>query len=114
MSYTDLTADFGRFDRDNMHRWETAGYLNWANAVLGDIVASHKSHKVSDLLERADDKAARAIHEFKKWDYLESAAGPGGLRAGRDRGQEAGDLHPDAERRPSAATQRRPVKEAAG
>ena len=73
MSYTDLAADFGRFDRDNMHRWETAGYLNWANAVLGDIVASHKSHKVSDLLERADDKAARAIHEFKAWDYLESA-----------------------------------------
>ena len=73
MSYIDLAAGFGRFDRDNMHRWETAGYLNWANAVLGDIVASHKSHKVSDLLERADDKAARAIHEFKQWDYLESA-----------------------------------------
>ena len=74
MPYTDLTAGFGRFDRDNMHRWETAGYLNWANAVLGDIVASHKSHNVSDLLERADDKAARAIHEFKEWDYLESAS----------------------------------------
>ena len=75
MSYIDVTAGFGRFDRDNMHRWETAGYLNWANAVLGDIVASHKSHKVSDLLERADEKAARAIHDFNKWDYLESAAG---------------------------------------
>jgi hypothetical protein len=40
MHYLALANGFGKFDRDNQHRWETAGYINWSNAVLGDVLAS--------------------------------------------------------------------------
>ena len=41
MQYIAVSNGFGQFDRDNMYRWETAGYLNWSNAVLG--AACHRS-----------------------------------------------------------------------
>ena len=37
MHYMDLSTNFGRFDRDNMYRWETAGYLNLSNELLEEI-----------------------------------------------------------------------------
>ena len=40
MHYIAVSNGFGRHNQDNMYRWETAGYLNWANALAGDILAS--------------------------------------------------------------------------
>lgn len=37
MSYIDLNSDFSQFDRDNMARDLTAGYINQANAILTQI-----------------------------------------------------------------------------
>ena len=39
MHYLALSNGFGMFDKDNQYRWEMAGYLNWSNAVAGDISA---------------------------------------------------------------------------
>ena len=35
MHYLTLSNQFGEHNRDNMYRWEAAGYLNWANALAG-------------------------------------------------------------------------------
>ena len=51
--------------RDNMYRWETAGYLNWANAVAGDLPASPEA-------PRGDDRPPARRPQ--------GAAGPGRLR----------------------------------
>lgn len=70
MQYIAVSNGFGQFDRDNMYRWETAGYLNWSNALLGDIQASGKADRVAGLLGSADDAAAKALDAFKAWDFL--------------------------------------------
>lgn len=69
MSYIDLSSRFSVFDRDNMHRYETAGYLNWSNALLADILASPKAGQVSNQLAAADDLAGLAQREFAGWNY---------------------------------------------
>jgi len=73
MHYLALSNGFGRFDQDNLYRWETAGYLNWANQVAGAILASKKKGLVSDLMERADQLASKAQDEFEDWDNLKAA-----------------------------------------
>jgi hypothetical protein len=50
MHYLSIANGFGRFDRDNAYRWETAGYLNWSNAILGDIMTHPKKDRVSSLI----------------------------------------------------------------
>ncbi|MCM3879326.1 MAG: hypothetical protein ND807_04375 [Vicinamibacterales bacterium] len=74
MHYIALANGFGVFDRDNQYRWETAGYLNWSNAVLGDIVTHPKARQVWPLIRQADDAAADAVEAFRRWDYLEGVA----------------------------------------
>jgi hypothetical protein len=69
MHYLTLTNRFGAHNRDNMYRWETAGYLNWANAVAGDILASDRAPFAALLLIAADTLAARARSHFNAWDY---------------------------------------------
>jgi hypothetical protein len=69
MQYIALTNQFGQFDKDNAHRWEMAGYLNWANAVAGDILASPKADGAALLLWFADASAAQALESFRRWDY---------------------------------------------
>ena len=73
MHYIALSNGFGMFDRDNQHRWEMAGYLNWSNAVLGDILANPKARLVWPLIREADDAAADAVEAFRRWDHLEGA-----------------------------------------
>ena len=73
MQYIALTNQFGRFDQDNAHRWEMAGYLNWANAVAGDILAHKQADRAQWLLWFADASAAEALEAFKKWDYEKAA-----------------------------------------
>jgi hypothetical protein len=74
MQYIALTNEFGRFDQDNAYRWEMAGYLNWSNAVAGDILAHPKADRAKLLLWFADAAAEEALDAFKKWDYLKAAA----------------------------------------
>lgn len=73
MHYITVSNGFGRHNRDNMRRWEAAGYLNWANALAGDLLASPKPSKAKGALRAADELAAHARHALKSWDYLEAA-----------------------------------------
>jgi hypothetical protein len=72
MHYLALSNGFGVFDRDNQYRWETAGYLNWANAVLGDVLHHPKASRVSSLIRRADDVAGESLEAFRDWDFLDA------------------------------------------
>lgn len=69
MSYVDVNFNFGRFDRDNMYRFETAGYLNLASQLLADIQAHPEQARVSGNMRRAERQAARALRHFNEWDY---------------------------------------------
>jgi hypothetical protein len=72
MHYISLSNGFGVHNRDNMYRWETAGYLNRANALAGDILASPRAREVQAILRAADEHAARATHELRRWVYLDA------------------------------------------
>jgi hypothetical protein len=74
MHYLSTSNGFGRFDKDNAYRWETAGYLNLANALAGDVLASSDAFRVKLLLLAADLVARGAKSSFKNWDYLNAAA----------------------------------------
>ncbi|HEX5944425.1 MAG TPA: hypothetical protein VFY66_19230 [Anaerolineales bacterium] len=73
MSYLWLTGEFGQFNQDNMYRWEFAGYLNWANDLLDDILADSDTSEVQDNLAQAEAYAAAAKAAFDQWDYLTAA-----------------------------------------
>jgi len=70
MGYMGLSPGFGIFNQDAMYRYETAGYINEANAILADIYASPRAGKVSDLLTSADGHAAAALVAYGTMDYL--------------------------------------------
>ena len=74
MSYTGLSNGFGVFDKDNLSRVVFAGYLNWANALLGKLDRHDLTVAETRQVARADELAARAKRAFDSWDYL-SAAG---------------------------------------
>ncbi len=73
MSYIDLSGGFSEFDKANMYRWEMAGYLNWANGLLGDIQGSSQSWKVWRELASAEQFARKAVDGFNDWNYLSAA-----------------------------------------
>jgi hypothetical protein len=70
MQYLSITNKFGEHNRDNMYRWETAGYLNWSNALVADIMDSEDAWKVFLLVDAADFLAQRARSRFDSWQYL--------------------------------------------
>jgi hypothetical protein len=70
MNYLAISNTFSVFDRDNMYRWETAGYLNWSNALLAEIQAHPDASKVMNRLNRAENLATEALNRFKAWNYL--------------------------------------------
>ena len=74
MHYLGLTNEFGEHNRDNMYRWEMAGYLNWSNALVADILASPDARRVAFAVLTADLLAEYAKNQFQQWDYLEAAA----------------------------------------
>jgi len=74
MSYMWVNDGFGVFDHDNMSRYLFAGYLNWANDVLADIVAHPDAGSVRPLVNQADDLATQAQRAFNRWDYATAAA----------------------------------------
>jgi hypothetical protein len=73
MHYLSVSNGFGRHNQDNMYRWETAGYLNWANAVAGDLLASPEAPRAMTAVLLADRKARLARDAFDAWHYLEAA-----------------------------------------
>jgi hypothetical protein len=74
MSYLDLSLEFGQFDQDNMYRWETAGYLNWASSLLAEIAAHPDAAKVKQYVNRAAQHATQAIRSFENWQYLNAVS----------------------------------------
>ena len=70
MHYLTLSNQFGEHNRDNMYRWEAAGYLNWANALAGAIIESPQSPRVFLKLVAADALAAIAKAKLERWDLL--------------------------------------------
>ncbi|HLF27622.1 MAG TPA: hypothetical protein VJG32_14905 [Anaerolineae bacterium] len=73
MQYLALSHRFGQFDQDNLYRWETAGYLNWANGLLDDILFHPDVYSVRQYLFGAASQGVLALHHFWSWQYLESA-----------------------------------------
>jgi hypothetical protein len=57
-----------------MRRWEIAGYLNWSNALVADVLGNDDADRVRPLILAADALAARAQTRFKNWRYLEAVA----------------------------------------
>jgi hypothetical protein len=74
MSYMWNNDGFGVFDRDNLNRYQFAGYLNWANAVLADIVAHPDADSVQSYIDAAEAAATAAQRAFIRWDYATAAA----------------------------------------
>jgi hypothetical protein len=74
MSYLGISNVFGQFDRDNMYRYEFAGYLNWANDLLDDILAHPDVGSVRSLINEARAEARMARQGFRNWDYLTAAS----------------------------------------
>ena len=73
MHYLAVSNSFGQFDQDNMYRWEMAGYLNWSNALLGEIQASPDAKKVKNHISKAQNLAEHALEAFQGWNYLSAA-----------------------------------------
>ena len=73
MSYIDVNWEFGQFDKDNMYRWEFAGYLNWANQILAGIQSHPDRGQVSDRVDSANEYSQTATRAFRQWDYLTAA-----------------------------------------
>lgn len=73
MQYQGVSNGFGVFDRDNMARYQFAGYLNGANALLGELQGQHLSRQQRRQLARADALARLAQGEFRDWHFLSAA-----------------------------------------
>ncbi len=73
MSYLGISNSFGRFDQDNMYRYEFAGYLNSANDILADVLAHPDAGSVRPLLNEANMKSREAMRNFRRWNYLTAA-----------------------------------------
>jgi hypothetical protein len=73
MNYLFTSQGFGQFDRDNAHRWEAAGYLNWSNALAEAVLAHPKASRVSAHVRAADLLVVYGKAQFRNWNYLESA-----------------------------------------
>lgn len=74
MSYMDLTTEFGQFDRDNMYRYEFAGYMNWANTLADDVMSHPDRDSVWQYVLDADEASRLAQRRFNQWRYDEAAA----------------------------------------
>ncbi len=73
MSYAATSNSFDVFDRDNVGRWELAGYLRWAAALLGDLQGVELSEHESAHLADADGLAGLAVTSFRRWHYVRGA-----------------------------------------
>ena len=74
MHYLFTSSRFGQFDRDNLYRWEGAGYLNWSNALADAILGHPKASRVRGLVVAADLLVVYGKAQFRNWNYVHSAA----------------------------------------
>ncbi|MBV6395028.1 MAG: hypothetical protein HFACDABA_00599 [Anaerolineales bacterium] len=74
MSYISLTNKFGMFNKDNLYRWETAGYLNWANELLADLQADPGYASVAMHVMFANNQANMAVLQLNNWNYAAAAS----------------------------------------
>jgi hypothetical protein len=74
MSYLGNENGFGQFDKDNMARYQFAGYLNWANSMLGDVDGKPLTAGQRAKLDGADALARLARSQFRNWNYLGAAS----------------------------------------
>ncbi|CUS06343.1 conserved exported protein of unknown function [Candidatus Promineifilum breve] len=74
MNYLGTTNLFGMFNQDSMNRYIFAGYLNWANMILADIVAHPDAASVQAYVDAAEAAAMLAQDAFWAWDYDAAAA----------------------------------------
>jgi hypothetical protein len=74
MSYLWVSTGYSEFNEDNLYRWEFAGYLNWANSILDDILSHPDAGDVQDNVDQAESYATQAVQSFNTWDYLAAAA----------------------------------------
>jgi hypothetical protein len=72
MSYIDLNWDFSQFDLDNHWRTTAAAYLNNANEVAGEVLASPDAAAGMAALQRADEQAGLAAAAFAAHDYADA------------------------------------------
>lgn len=70
MHYMDLATGFGQFDRDNLHRYEFAGYANWASELMGALQGYPQAARD---LARARALLGRAEGAFDAWNYEQAA-----------------------------------------
>jgi hypothetical protein len=57
-----------------MYRWETTGYLNWSNELLGDLMAHPGYAGVAAYVNAAQSYASGSLAAFNTWNYGVSAA----------------------------------------
>lgn len=71
MSYIDLTAEFGQFNRDAMNRYLVAAYLNQGNAILQTMIDAKKldASAIPAALRDADGQMAEALKSYRAMDY---------------------------------------------
>ena len=69
MGYRFDGLDFSQFDRDNMNRWLTVGYINEANTIVGAIQKSPRAGEAAPQIASADNDANSAIASFQTMDY---------------------------------------------
>jgi hypothetical protein len=73
MHYLGLSNNFSVFDRDNLSRWNAAGYLNWANELLAELDPAVLTRADRQKLRRADALATRSVDSFADWRYVTAA-----------------------------------------
>ncbi|MBI5933019.1 MAG: hypothetical protein HY867_04880 [Chloroflexi bacterium] len=73
MSYMNLTSEFGRFNMDNLGRWEFAGYMNWSNELYAALAAHPNFASVAGYVSSADDYATAAMASYDGWFYTKAA-----------------------------------------
>ncbi|MCB9649447.1 MAG: hypothetical protein H6730_23040 [Deltaproteobacteria bacterium] len=72
MHYLGTEGSFGVFNQDTMYRYETAGYINLANAVAGAIELHPRAHRVRAQVRAADHLVRASRDAFEDWNYLTS------------------------------------------
>lgn len=73
MSVQRTSNRFGQFDRDNLYRYDFAGYMSWSAALREAILASPDARLVRRDLLLAARSAGLATRSFHRWDYLRAA-----------------------------------------
>jgi hypothetical protein len=73
MSYMNLSSEFGKFNMDNMGRWEFAGYMNWSNELYAALAAHPNFALVSAYVGSAETYAAAAMTSYDGWFYTKAA-----------------------------------------